>query len=177
MICIALVLELALLSLSPGLVQPQATPRIPIYVEHSGDDTIGLRYAFAVREQLRKSAGFALASSTRTAAITILLATVDMPGGLDGDRGTAVGYSLIVNNRASTFLTAGVRLVAASRLEHWSNELIARLDATLDEWRQRLSSRSGIRSPRPDPLLDEIDRLLSEPPTADQATPPPDGPR
>jgi len=148
----SLALALALAAGAPADAQQPsaATQRTTIAVSFNGDDAVGKQLAYAVREELSRSARYQLAEPTKTAAYGINLVSLD-PDGKDGNR-TVVAISITATNLyglmgflPDTFpktsymvvspflLDQSVLIVGSKRVAQTANEIVADMDTKIRE--------------------------------------------
>lgn len=126
--------------------------KLPVAVDHSGDDNIGQRLAFSLREVIRGSSGYRLASG-REALVFISLVTIDperSPSASGIWTAAAVAYTMrndlpLDPNDPQTwypiFLSASVVIAGMSRVEDQARGILAGLDAQLERYRQDMRAR------------------------------------
>lgn len=145
-----LILLTGLLGLTYQAVAQEA--KLPVAVEHSGDDSIGQRLAFAVREAVRSSSGYRLTQG-RDALLTITLVTIEP----ERDRSstgywTAAAVAFTMRNDLPLdqsdpqtwypiYLSTNVVLAGANRVEGQAKGILASLDRLVDDYRKDMRPR------------------------------------
>jgi hypothetical protein len=134
-------LLLALILACPGALAAQGSSarKIGVSVEHTGTDTVGVRFAFAVREAIRRSAGYTLISESPDYAVVILMLSTDASVSTRGDlqernKGDAsfVSVSHLVEQPAGRrYLTSALVAVGSAATESMAQSVLAQLDAAL----------------------------------------------
>lgn len=103
--------------------------RVPVFVENVGEDPLGQRLAFELREALRVSAGFKLAKAGDKA---LRVRVVALPEFKDRPQiGSAFGVTWLFSeggNVLSYYLESEVGLVDEARLKTEAQSLLARTD-------------------------------------------------
>lgn len=115
-----------------GARQQAAT--IPIYVQHSGDDRVGTDFAYQVREQLRRSAGYPLILKEADAAIVVSLVSLDQNCGR-ADLASVVAIAFYVNVANRPLLNHSVMLVGKEKTDSMAKTLVASLDHAVEQFR------------------------------------------
>ena len=133
------------MSVLASVASAQTTTKYAVFVSHSGEDTVGKQLAYAVREELRKSAGYS-AGSERESPWEIGLVSLD-PDRSSGQPGnwSAVAVTFTMRNllpyKAGSpqtwlpiFLSSGIHIVGSSRVEEKARSLVAELDRLVGEY-------------------------------------------
>lgn len=145
----ASLLVVCFFTLTPVLAESQQN-KINVYVDHTGSDPVGQRLTFALREAVRASRGYELASAGLS-FVHVSLVT------LDPDSSTSlVGNSTVVSvvitmqnpgwmevgnqRKGSTtwypfFLTSKLVVVGSNRVDESARGILATLDAAVVEFR------------------------------------------
>jgi hypothetical protein len=126
------------------------TTRISVAVDHSGDDAVGARLAYAVREAVRGSHGYRLESADALFRIGIVT--------LNPDQGNSSNWtvaSVVLTMRNDLPLEKGnpqtwypiylhsvVQTVGSSRITEQANSVLAKLDAAIEDL--KASSRRSL---------------------------------
>jgi hypothetical protein len=121
--------------------------KVRVSVAHSGDDSIGVQFAYAVREAVRASNGFKLVSRGES-GMDIGLVTVD-PERSASSTGlwTAVAVTITMTNFLPyekgnpqtwypIYLTSQVLTVGRQRVDDQARAVMAALDSSLDQYRR-----------------------------------------
>jgi hypothetical protein len=119
--------------------------KISVSVRHSGDDNVGQRVAFAVREAVRSSHGYELVSGP-SALLRVYLVSLDPDRENDGHR-TAISYVLAMRNLNEfregfpaswypIYLTSGIVTCGTNRVQETAQSIVAKLDAALEVYRE-----------------------------------------
>lgn len=149
---------LAMLCISP-VVPGQASSAIGVYVEHSGEDRVGVAVAYELREQLRRSAGYPLVADAAEAGIWIILISLDnrCPD-ISAGSTASVSATYIVNNQQRAYLTGSLHQVGRNKTEAVARTLAAELDRQVHIYRRLYQ----YQKPPDDPLGEKIDDFLSK---------------
>lgn len=142
----------------PSLAFAQTQTRLTVRVEHSGDDSVGSSVAFALREELRRSAGYRLSagyglSIEDVESFTVSLVTLDTAGegGRKGNESAmAVAYTMF--NRLPLelgnpqtwlpiFLSHSVHTVGSKRADEVGKDLLAALDRQVERYKAAIKSQ------------------------------------
>jgi hypothetical protein len=120
--------------------------KVPVNVEESGNDSVGQRLAFAVREKIRASAGYKLVEHADS-RVTISIVSLD-PEHSEGSPGlsTAASIAFTMTNLNSfqrtnpqtyypIFLTHLVMVVGSARVNEQAESILAALDKTLEDYK------------------------------------------
>jgi hypothetical protein len=117
-----------------------------IAVNHSGDDLVGQRLIFAIRETIRSSHGYQIESSPR-AAYRINIVTMDPESGSSKNGLSAIAAVTIVKKNTTTFnprdpqtwypiyLTTSVVSVGSKRVDEISKSIVAMLESEIEEYK------------------------------------------
>lgn len=120
--------------------------KITVSVDHSGDDNIGVRLAFAVREAIRASSGYRLVSEN--AVLRISLITIDperSPAAGGVWTVAAISYTMrndlpLDKSNPQTWypinLSASVITAGYSRVDDQAKAVLAGLDKQVDLYRR-----------------------------------------
>ncbi len=99
---------------------------LKVYVEHSGDDSVGNAFVYQLKEALHKSALYPLADSGNSAALVLNIATIDT----DRNRGnaSAISWTLVAPKGIDLYLRSGAMMVAKNGVAEPVANLIAAVD-------------------------------------------------
>ena len=135
--CVSAVVLATVLSVS--MASAQIGSRYTVFVSHSGEDSVGRKLAYAVREELRRSAGYS-AGDERESPWLIEMVSLDTDGGgsLAGSR-SAVAVTFTMRNllpyKAGSpqtwlpiYLSSSLYLVGSARVEEQAKSMVAELD-------------------------------------------------
>lgn len=140
-------LFLAVLSLPlPATAQNE---KIPVSVTHSGDDAIGRRFAYAVREEIRSSNGYRYESGPQ-AFLRVSLVTMD-PDSVPGNAGSWSVATIVLTMRNlnqfeeknpqtwyAIYLTSSLYTIGQSRVESQAKSVMAMIDQAVEAFRKDL---------------------------------------
>lgn len=143
----------ALLLLSSTLL---AQTQTRVHVEHQGDDSVGIRFAFAFKETVRKSAGYVLVDERKN-ALNVDIATEDawVEGvKLQAPKGSASYLSVVIfmNHPAADdclpelVLEHKISMAGSGRVDEAAESLLARIDKILSAL-TKLPSQGSSASP------------------------------
>lgn len=123
--------------------------KIRVSVEHTGENSVGKQFAYAIREALRASNGFRL-GSVDDSGLNILIVTVDPdPRSQLGNYWTAAAITYTMKNFIPyqkgnpqtwypIYLTSQVMVVGAQRVDEQAKSVMAALDSQLERYRRDL---------------------------------------
>ena len=112
--------------------QESREARKTLYVHHSGDDSVGKQFAFALREQIRKSSGYRLSDSDSTSAV-VEIVTIDVFVGERTGQGAAA--SIVVRQGkgdCSRELNHEVVVIGANEAESKARLVLSDIDNALN---------------------------------------------
>lgn len=122
---------------------PQSA-KVKVSVNHSGSDSVGTTLALSVREAIRRSAGYELASET-DALYEIKLISVDgnvpRPGTMSAIAIVITAANLIPYEKANPqtwldiFLTASVVSLGNARVDGYGSVVLGILDAEVEKYK------------------------------------------
>lgn len=138
---------------NPVVERLDPPPNLPtkptVSVVHTGQDPVGSQLAFAIRETLRRSAGFEFVSSTEEAVFHINVITVDPAHGVSSGDGhfTTAAVVLTMKNHIPyqahdpqtwypIFLNAAVVFVGPTRVDDQARAVVAILDESVENYKQ-----------------------------------------
>lgn len=138
-------ISVALLYSSP-VAQAADETKISVAVNHSGDDNIGQKLAFALRETVRASNGYQLVSGP-SAIIRVSLVTLD-PERSAQSRGAWTVASVVITMRNFNpfkdgepqtwypiYLTSSVVTSGTYKVEETAKSILASVDSAVEEYR------------------------------------------
>ena len=141
--CISAAVLVTVLSVS--MASAQTGSRYAVFVSHSGEDSVGRQLAYAVREELRRSAGYS-AGDERESPWTIALVSLDMDGSSSqrGNR-SAVAVTFTMRNllpyKAGSpqtwlpiYLSSSLYFVGSARVEEQAKSVVAGLDHLVGDY-------------------------------------------
>ena len=120
--------------------------KLTVSVSHSGDDSVGSRLAFAVREAIRSSSGYQLVSEKSTLQIEVVT--------LDPNRGERNSGNQTVSSVTYTmrnflpyekgnpqtwlpiFLSVWIGLAGANRVDEQAKSILAALDREVESYKR-----------------------------------------
>lgn len=117
--------------------------RLSVYVAQSGEDAVGQALAYAVREELRRSAGFN-ATTAREALVTINIASLDLGSErIRAGTWSAIAVSYTMYNLGTfsegnpqtlypIYLSGTVIVVGADATDRMAKSVVAMLDRTIE---------------------------------------------
>jgi hypothetical protein len=119
----------------------QTTP-ISIILESTGEDRVGKDLVYAVREEIRKSAGYKLVDSSADAALMIMLVSLDVED-QESQKGVRTAAAIVVTGAPATanrYLDSYVVVVGRDRTATIARSILASIDGTLARLRKQYSS-------------------------------------
>lgn len=147
---------------APAASDAQVAP-LKVYVNHSGDDSVGAALAFNVRELLHDSRLYPLSARSDDAQVEISIVTLDLDASNKGIS-SAVSLALLLKNGTDTMLRQGVRIVGTDRTKTMAKSIVGDLDNTVADLRRSVDAPRSTQSPSagtqrtwstPDPAFDE----------------------
>ena len=135
----ALTVGLCLFLLAPAVCLAQAK-KIPIAVDHTGDDSVGKGVAFALKEAIRGSRGFYLVDNDLKAPrITVILVSVDDNIGSEKGFSSAIAVAIVYDSIATAgrgiFLTLLVHDCGRDRIETCAKNILPAIDKEIENLR------------------------------------------
>ena len=138
-------LVFALLLLVCGASQAQ-DQKIGVSVSHTGDDSSGVQFAYAIREAIRGSQGYRLVQSDEP-GIQVRLVTINPEDNTTSSNWTVATVVLTMTNFLPLdkkdpqtwypiYLTSHVMTVGRSRTESQARSVIASVDAAIERYRR-----------------------------------------
>ncbi len=144
MLRFAISMVVALLLATPTVASAQEQ-RALVSVSHAGEDSVGQRLAFALREAIRSSAGYRLVDY-KEALFRVSLVTLDPDRSLSGNK-TAAAVTYTVRNTLPfkdsnpqtwypIYLTTSIVIAGADRTEDQARGILASLDANIEDYKR-----------------------------------------
>ena len=124
-----------------SLFSAQEAVKYPVEVSHSGDDIVGGRLAYAVKEKIRNSSSLQM-SYSEDARLTVILVTLDQTP----DRpGASSCYSFVLcmtnpNNYFPNYITSSVGYCGSSRVTEVADGIVADIDKVVDNIRRAVNN-------------------------------------
>ena len=113
--------------------------KVPVQVEHRGTDSVGLRAAYALKENIRKSHRMALVTNMQP-CIRVLLLSVDSDMRDDANYTSAIGTAIVFDSPSvpagGVFLAFVVNVVGAERGTLFADSLIGHIDEEIERLRR-----------------------------------------
>ena len=114
--------------------------KAPVFVQHSGTDPVGERLSFAVREAIRASSGYELASQSAKSIYRINIVTIDPEHGALAGHATIASIAFTMKNTNPfrdhdpqtwypIFLSSQVLIAGSRVIEEQAKSILAGLDA------------------------------------------------
>jgi hypothetical protein len=131
--------------------QTKSEQRISVSVEHSGDDAVGNLLAYALREQIRRSAAYQY-SANDNAVFSIRLVTLDPSSENTGNSCVAAVTMTMANfipfkkddpqTYLPIYLTTIAMTVGRKMVEEQAVSIVASLDKEIDGYRRLIGSKN-----------------------------------
>lgn len=117
----------------------QAQPAKPrVFVEATAEnDPVGEKLAFALREQIRRSAGMALTEDKDSAARTLVLVTLD-PRRNQAGSGQSTSYAVAMVSSGGYFQDLWAGICSDAKVESCAMGIVASTDKSLSDQRKAL---------------------------------------
>jgi hypothetical protein len=110
--------------------------KIPVFVSHSGDDSVGQSVAFELKEHLKASQSFRLAESRKLPHIRVDIVSLD-ENKQDKGVSSAIGYAIVFDSESTPLegimLTNGVRRCGRKATAECGRGLLPGIDQQV-EW-------------------------------------------
>jgi len=135
-----IVVTLALICVAPTLCLAQ--DRIPVEIEHAGQDSLGLRYFFEIKEAIRGSNSMRLVDSTPlTPRIRVSVITIDRDRDKAGSgQQTTVSTTLVFDSidmpLSGAFITSYVEYCGSDRINECTRRMLSKIDAASESLRK-----------------------------------------
>ncbi|MBB5409654.1 hypothetical protein HDG34_003596 [Paraburkholderia sp. HC6.4b] len=133
-----------LLWLACGAASAQQYARVTVYVEDGAEDTQGHRLVYAVKEQVRRSAGMQLAEVEKDSTFQLHLSSID-PDNTNIRAAYSVVFTLVNMSAPGSFplyLDSTNGICGAQVIDQCADSIVARLDRTVSNLRAAFSSPS-----------------------------------
>ncbi len=120
---------LCLVALCPNSLS-QKKKKVQVFVKHQGEDTVGVQVAFAIREALRRSEGYALGDDEADTIIELVTAQTGP--------GVSIASVVIIKKGDSPFcsfnLAHFVYSIGSLRIKDTGDDIVATLDKQVNEF-------------------------------------------
>lgn len=128
------ILAVAVLSLAavgPALAQPPQQQKIPISISYDGNDAVGTRFVFAIKENIRRSATYELVDSGRS--IKLQMVSVDVNSadqGITSAIATAITAHYMGDDGkwGDAYVNTMIDVVGKERVEDMAHNFLATID-------------------------------------------------
>jgi hypothetical protein len=128
---IAAIILLCALSTGGQQGQEKQQQRTKIYVEARGSDAVGIRFAFALKEDINRSSNYQV-TGVSGHSLRVLLGSRDVGQDINGKGNllTAVSMVLLVDTTStcSNVLASGIYLVGTDRVNEMAQTMLADID-------------------------------------------------
>jgi len=118
-----------LVALCPNSLS-QKKKKVQVFVKHQGEDTVGVQVAFAIREALRRSEGYALGDDEADTIIELVTAQTGP--------GVSIASVVIIKKGDSPFcsfnLAHFVYSIGSLRIKDTGDDIVATLDKQVNEF-------------------------------------------
>jgi hypothetical protein len=108
----------------------QKKKKVQVFVKHQGEDTVGVQVAFAIREALRRSEGYALGDDEADTIIELVTAQTGP--------GVSIASVVIIKKGDSPFcsfnLAHFVYSIGSLRIKDTGDDIVATLDKQVNEF-------------------------------------------
>lgn len=144
---ILLLISFALMLTAQGVRAQDQDSKVRVSVFHYGDDSVGKQFAYAVREALRASKGFRLASAEES-GLQVHIITVDPErSSTSGNTWTAASITYTMTNFLPyekgnpqnwylIYLNSQVMTIGTQRVSDQARSVMATIDSTLETYRR-----------------------------------------
>lgn len=103
------------------------SPKAAIEVDHTGDDFVGQRLAYQLKEEIRRSSSLRLTNSNEPRLI-ISIITIDLEKEYKGNWSAYSIAWLVCNIKSERFITHNVGYCGASRVKEIAESIVAKAD-------------------------------------------------
>jgi hypothetical protein len=129
-VAVATVLGMLLVPAEVGAAAP-ADPRTPIYLSHTGTDTVGVSFVAGIKAALARAPSAALAATADDADVVLMVTTMnpdaEKPGAV-----TAAGWTLLlIKEGTKAYIGGGLRLCDPGNLQKSAGDLVAYVEGLL----------------------------------------------
>lgn len=130
-----------------GVSAQNQDSKVRVSVSHSGEDSVGKQFVYAVREALRASNGFRL-STVEDSGIQVTIVTVDPErSSTSGSYWTAASITYTMTNFLPyekgnpqtwypIYLTSQVRTIGTQRVGEQARSVMAAIDSAIEDFRR-----------------------------------------
>ena len=109
--------------------------KVPVEVVHRGTDNVGLKAAYALKENIRKSHGMTLVTDTQP-CIKVLLLSLDSDQEDEANYTSAIGTTIVFDSfPVPVFLTFVVNVVGAEKGTLYADSLLGHIDEQIERLR------------------------------------------
>jgi hypothetical protein len=140
-----LLLVAALLCASPALAQ-----QISVYFTMTGDDDVGVRLGYALKESIRRSSGMKLVDLEEDGRIAVRMVTINADSDRQGTQSQTI-YSVVFtaetfhDTPVTMYLTNYVGYCGSSRIQSCAERLTAAADTQASRVRSMIRRSTGDR--------------------------------
>lgn len=130
--------------LLPAVALAQAVKKIPVAVQHVGDDQVGQAFAFALKEAIRASQSFQLVDDEPrpfSARIVVHLVSASSSGAVgDSSWASAIGQTIVYHRMdmpgAGVFLGTFLNVCGQFRVKFCAESLLPDIDRAVELFRK-----------------------------------------
>ena len=127
-----------LVLLAPGFCFAQK--KIPVQVVHSGNDIVGQRMVYALKERIRASRGMELINDYTRPRIVLSIVSIDNSpsnSGISSAISTAILYDSLTTRLSGAYITSYVQTCGTQKAESCAESLTAVTDAETEKLRTK----------------------------------------
>lgn len=132
-----LAFSIILLVISASLYSSQeivGKSKIGIFVSHAGDDIVGSRFAYQLKEIISASVRYELVSrSDLNCTLEIALVSLDTNPDRKGNASAIANAYILLPNSINYFGTSGVSLVGSDRVNDMASSAASKIDKVLED--------------------------------------------
>lgn len=124
-----------------AIILPANAQNIPVYVNAKGDDAVGNRLVYVLKEQFRRSAGFSLASREQDGVLLVHIVTINPDERVAQQSHTIYSYAISfpAGGNRSWYITSFVGACGTSRVSQCANDMIVATDKEADFFRAAIA--------------------------------------
>lgn len=154
----------------PGLSHAQG--KVPVNIDHSGDDTVGIQFAYTMKERIRASRGMELTTDPARPQLKASIVTIDIgTSGLSTAISTTILYDSLDIPLNGAYLTSFIQTCGREKVQSCADSLIALIDKQAEFIRTKhVRYWNALMTGKWETISNSVNTTPTAPPTA---SPPP----